>query len=270
MTRTLSSQTHKTTKKEIPSNIRELIIEQVVMEGKISQAEAARRYNIPPTSIRNILDAWYNEGRIHAKRRGGKRKEVTKFEDKHGRYIQELLDEDCTRTLDMIKEELQAKFPELADKGISASGLWRFLTERIGFTLKRTKAVEERRNSPETIEQRYDYVVKRLPERGISYKTNCIFVDEAGFNANLIRGQGYSKKGSASVVVNASKRAVIISILAGISYHGVEDVSVKIVKGGTTGSIFKLFVYQIMKKLDETNAGPHFFVMDNARDPYHP
>ncbi|CEP12779.1 hypothetical protein, partial, partial [Parasitella parasitica] len=117
MTRTLSSQTHKTTKKEIPSNIRELIIEQVVMEGKISQAEAARRYNIPRTSIRNILDAWYNEGRIHAKPRGGKRKEVTKFE--------ETLDEDCTRTLDMIKEELQAKFPELADKGISASGLWR-------------------------------------------------------------------------------------------------------------------------------------------------
>ncbi|CEP07512.1 hypothetical protein [Parasitella parasitica] len=127
MTRTLSSQTHKTTKKEIPSNIRELIIEQVVMEGKISQAEAARRYNIPRTSIRNILDAWYNEGRIYAKPRG---------------------------------EELQAKLLELADKGISASGLWRFLAERIGFTtLKRTKAVEERQNSPETIEQRYDYII---------------------------------------------------------------------------------------------------------------
>ncbi|CEP19591.1 hypothetical protein [Parasitella parasitica] len=236
------------------------------MKGKISKAEAARRYNIPATSIRKILDAWYNEGLIHAKPRGGKRKEVTKFEDKHGTYIQELLDEDFTRSLDMIKEELRTKFPELADKAISASGLWRFLTERIGFTLKQTKAVKEIRNSPETIEQRYDYVVKRLPaERGISYKTNYIFVNEAAFNANRIRGQEYSKRGSAYAVVNASKRAVNISILVGISYHGVENVSVKIVKGGTTGSIFKLFVYNIMKKLDKTNAGPHFFVMDNAR-----
>lgn len=124
--------------------------------------------------------------------------------------------------------------------------------------------MEERRNTPEIIKQRYEYVVQRLPERGIAYKTNCIFVDEAGFNANLVRGQGYSKKGSTSVVVNATKRAENLSILAGISYHGVEGVSVKIVKGGTTGEIFKDFVSGIMKKLDDTNAGPHFFVMDNA------
>ncbi|CEP07258.1 hypothetical protein [Parasitella parasitica] len=164
----------------------------------------------------------------------------------------------------MIKEELESKFPDSAEKNVSTSGLWRFMIERIGFTLKRTKAVEERRNTSETIQQRYEYVVQRLPERGISYKTNCIFVDEAGFNANLIRGQGYSKKGSTSVVVNATKRAVNMSILAAISYHGVEDVSVKLVKGGTTGEIFKQFVDGIMKKLDDTNAAPHFFVMDNA------
>lgn len=55
-----------------------------------------------------------------------------------------------------------------------------------------------------------------------------------------------------------------LSILAGISYHGVENISAKVVKGGTDGPIFKDYVKSIMEKLDSTNTGPHFFVMDNA------
>ncbi|KAG2213201.1 hypothetical protein INT47_011350 [Mucor saturninus] len=196
-----------------------------------------------------LLNIWHTEGRVEKKKRGGRRRELVKFEDAHGEYITKLFDEDCTQTLDTIKERLEAEFPDLAAKKISTSGLWRYITGCIGFTLKRTKAVEERRNTPATIEQRFDYIVHRLPERGIAYKTNCIFVDEAGFNANLICGQGYFEE-------RLNKCC--------ISYHGVEDVSVKIVKGGTTGDIFREFVRGIMKKLDDTNAGPHFFVMDNA------
>ncbi|CEP09528.1 hypothetical protein, partial, partial [Parasitella parasitica] len=267
MPRILSRKNNKTEGKkyrQIPYNIRKLIVEQVAIEGAITQAEAARRYEQSPSTVRNILDAWHLYGRIGTKPRGGRRKEIVKLEDQHEEAIKKIIDEDCTKTLDVLREELLSRFPELADKGISTSGIWKFLTKKMKFTLKRTKPVEERRNCPETIQQRYEYVVERMQDRGISYKTNCIFVDEAGFNANLIRGQGYSKKGSTSVVVNATKRAVNLSILAGISYHGVEDVSVKIVKGGTTGDIFKKFVAGIMKKLDDTNAGPHFFVMDNA------
>ncbi|KAI8637931.1 hypothetical protein BD408DRAFT_436535 [Parasitella parasitica] len=83
-------------------------------------------------------------------------------------------------------------------------------------------------------------------------KKHCIFVDEAGFDANLVRGVGYSKKRSQSVVFTQSKRAVNVSILAVISYHGVEDVSFKKVQGGTTGEIFKELIQGIMKKLDDT------------------
>jgi hypothetical protein len=46
-----------------------------------------------------------------------------KFKDEHGEYIAKLLDENCTKTLDMIKEELEAKFPDLAEKHISTSAL---------------------------------------------------------------------------------------------------------------------------------------------------
>ncbi|GAN09142.1 hypothetical protein MAM1_0246c08664 [Mucor ambiguus] len=40
--------------------------------------------------------------------------------------------------------------------------------------------------------------------------------------------------------------------------------SVKIGKGSTVGKIFRDFVRGVMKKLNDTNAEPHFFVMDNA------
>ncbi|CAO3665583.1 unnamed protein product, partial [Rhizopus stolonifer] len=167
----------------------ELIIEQVGIEGAIIKSEAARRYGQSTSTVRNILDVWHTEGRMENKERRDRREEISKFEDVHGKYIIKLLDVDCTKTLNVIKEKLEAEFPELAEKHISTSGLWRYITERIGLTLKRTKAVEERRNTPGAIMQCYEYVVHRLPERGIAYKTNRIFVDEAGFNANLVRGQ---------------------------------------------------------------------------------
>ncbi|CEP18856.1 hypothetical protein [Parasitella parasitica] len=74
--------------------------------------------------------------------------------------------------------------------------------------------------------------INKLLEKGIAYKTNYIFVDEAGFNANLIRSVGYSKEEGQSAVTTQRKRALNVSILAGISYHGVEGVSVKRFKGG--------------------------------------
>ncbi|CEP12917.1 hypothetical protein [Parasitella parasitica] len=96
--------------------------------------------------------------------------------------------------LDAWKKELESKFPDLAERNVSTSGLWRFMTERISFTLKLTKAVEERRNTSETIQQKVN-------------KCGC---------------QCYQK-------------TVNMSILAAISFHGVEDVSVKLAKGFTTG-----------------------------------
>ncbi|OAD67998.1 hypothetical protein PHYBLDRAFT_151080 [Phycomyces blakesleeanus NRRL 1555(-)] len=76
----------------------------------------------------------------------------------------------------------------------------------IGFTLKQTKAVEERRNDPDVTETRRKFV-ESLPELGVVYVAHCIFIDEAGFN---------------------TKRALNISILAAISNNGVESMSAKL------------------------------------------
>ncbi|GAN06772.1 hypothetical protein MAM1_0135d06262 [Mucor ambiguus] len=53
-------------------------------------------------------------------------------------------------------------------------------------------------------------------------------------------------------------------VMEGVVFHGVEDVSVKIVKDGTAEEIFRDAVRGIMKKLDDTSADLQFFVMDNT------
>ncbi|CEP13035.1 hypothetical protein [Parasitella parasitica] len=231
--------------KKSSQEIRNFAIAYCYKDDNMLVTEAAKKFGDKISTLSTQLTLYINEGRNGSEKRGRKRGEVVKFTDKHEEFIVDSLDMDCTQTLGMLREKLLDNFPELQEKGVSISGLWRLIVERIGFTLTCTKPVEKRRNCPDTINSRKEYINKLL-EKGITYKTNCIFVDEAGFNANLIR------------------RTLNVSILAVISYHGIFGVSVKKIKGETTGVISKEFVRGIIKKLDETNTGPHFFVMDNA------
>ncbi|KAI8086853.1 uncharacterized protein B0P05DRAFT_13303 [Gilbertella persicaria] len=109
------------TYQDIPESIRKLIIQQVVEEANISQAEACRRYGLASSTLSSMLDRYYLEGRIELKPRGGRREEVIKLDDQHCDYIKELLDDDCTQTLDMMAERLVAKFPDLKERGITTA-----------------------------------------------------------------------------------------------------------------------------------------------------
>lgn len=251
---------------KIPHELRVLIINDCVEneESVITKAKAAKKYHLCWQTVDNIVEAYLEDGRVDPKPRGGRRKSTVKLTDEHEDFIVNFLDEDCTKTLGMMRQALMDNYPNLAEKGVAINTVWSFLVHRIGFTLKRTKAIEEKRNEPEQLERRKYFVGPYMAERGMAYKTNCIFVDEAGFNATLIRGEGWSKKGNESVVKTKYKRALNITILAGISYNGLENISAKIVKGGTNGKIFADYLGLIFKTLDDTNAPPQFFVMDNA------
>ncbi|CEP18536.1 hypothetical protein [Parasitella parasitica] len=157
------------------------------------------------------------------------------------------------------KEKLRDQF----DLSVSVITIWRTIVKNIGFTIKRTKPVEEKRNDPTTLQKRRDFILK-LAKDGIAYDKNCIFDNEAGFNANFIRGEGWSKIGEEGTVTTRSERALNLSILAAILYQGVERVYAKIVRGGTTGSIFATLIQNIIDTLDKSNAPVQYFIMDNA------
>ncbi|KAI8089084.1 uncharacterized protein BX664DRAFT_263420, partial [Halteromyces radiatus] len=49
-------------------------------------------------------------------------------------------------------------------------------------------------NSDETIEKRYEWVLKWM-NTDMDYTTNCVFIDKAAFNMNQRRAFGWAKKG---------------------------------------------------------------------------
>lgn len=80
------------------------------------------------------------------------------------------------------------------------------------FSLKRVQLEPEERNAPERIQARKVWVEEALA-MGVDYMNNCVFIDEAGFNANLRRTQGWVPVGETPIVKVLTARANSISIL---------------------------------------------------------
>lgn len=66
-----------------------------------------------------------------------------------------------------------------------------------------------------------------LLENGVDYMKSCIFIDEAGFHANLRRPQGWALKGEKAKVKVLVARANTISILGAVLAFGLIKVSLR-------------------------------------------
>ncbi|KAI9471844.1 MAG: hypothetical protein EXX96DRAFT_541991 [Benjaminiella poitrasii] len=99
-----------------------------------------------------------------AKKRCGKRKEIAKFKQEHEEFITQFLYEDCTKTIGMLRDKLNNRFPDLAARNISVSGIWRFIVDKIGFTSKRTKPIEMKRNDETHLEARQEFILNDMSQ----------------------------------------------------------------------------------------------------------
>ncbi|KAG2195265.1 hypothetical protein INT46_001996 [Mucor plumbeus] len=67
------------------------------------------------------------------------------------------------------------------------------------------------RDAQRTIDLRYD-IINKWKEAGVDYQRNCVFIDEAGFNSQLIRSRAWSKVGTPAKVLVNTQKGVNISI----------------------------------------------------------
>ncbi|KAG2232257.1 hypothetical protein INT48_001542 [Thamnidium elegans] len=108
-----------------------------------------------------------------------------------------------TSTIDQLMEQLNTSFDDLM---ISKRTLYRYMADLWLFSLKRIQMEPEKRNSSEKIQQRKEWVIA-AQVMGVDYMTNCVFIDEAGFNANLRRTQGWAPIGETPIVKVKTARA---------------------------------------------------------------
>ncbi|CEP12412.1 hypothetical protein [Parasitella parasitica] len=182
-----------------------------------------------------------------------------------------------TSTIDQLMDRLKNSFEDLS---ISKRTLHRYMADLWIFTLKRIQLEPLERNTPERIQSRKEWV-QQAKEMGVDYMNNCVFIDEAGFNANLRRTQGWAPKGQTPIVKVLTARANSISILGATSARGLIKVSLrkpvppskkrKLAGGakqqtkGTVTNHYVNFISDIMNEMDKfPEMKGSFLIMDNA------
>ena len=119
--------------------------------------------------------------------------------------------------------------------------------------------IDAARNDDTNVLQRYESVSAWIA-LGINFFSECIFIDEAGFNRNMHRSQGWSGVGSPCKITTETK-GPNISILGAITAHGgitlsrreacaptnkKRKVNDPASKKGTTSNDFMEFIEQVL------------------------
>lgn len=221
-------------------------------------------------------------GLIRRKKRGRKGS-LFKLQQRHAEWIIKYIDENTTAVLEQIKLDLCKEF-ETENLTISRSALHRFMRTVCALSMKRLEKIPARRNHIEVIEQRKTEVEKWIADDNMDFLKNCVFIDEAGFNINITRNRGWSKKGTPAKAIVPSARSTSITILGAISVDGVIDISLRKptssvgskkrkVNGkevkingrvGTRSEHFLAYLNNMMDCLDRNGLQGYYLVMDNA------
>ena len=213
----------------------------------------------------------------------------------HSEFLIQLFDQNPSIVLEQARIQLCEAFPGLE---ISIPGLYKHIREKCALSLKQATKYTAERDSPRTLQLRFD-IITQWKANGVDFKNNCVFVDEAGFHTQMIRGRAWSKKGDPAVVQVHTQKGVNISIIGCISPFGVinfskveplkksdvakvekefsqpankkrkaksQDVDKpkKLPKGTTAYHIVK-FMDAVMDTLDKHDKKGMFIVLDNCR-----
>ncbi|CEP10489.1 hypothetical protein, partial, partial [Parasitella parasitica] len=132
------------------------------------------------------------------------------------------------------KEDMEKFYFLVLEKGISIRGAAKELnlpatTAQSWISLKRAHFQPEERNCEDKIEERFQWVTELL-KTDVDYQSNCVFIDESGFNINLKRAMAWAPVGETPVVKTPKTKAKSHTIIGAISALGVVNMQLKVPK----------------------------------------
>ena len=235
-----------------PDNIRMFL--QLMQEEGHSVAKHAKTCFIPRSTAYEILKQWNeSDGTVipigclkkPSKIGGAKRANNCKITAQQTEFLAELVDKNPCITIDMAREELCSSFEGFS---ISQSGLRKHMVEKIRLFLKDSHVYTMERDAKRTLDLRFN-VVTAWKAAGFDFQTNCVFMDEAGFNAHQIRSKAWSVKGTPAIVSVPTQKGVNLSIIGCISPFGTINFSkVEPLKPADVAKIEKKFPLPASKK----------------------
>ena len=261
----------------------EQLFEYVIEQGKTAK-DAALLTGINIRTAQHYIKKYNDDDErrlpISGRKSGTGRK--AKLTDPHSQFLIHYVDEHPEAVLSDIRRTLCEAFPELS---ISISALHRRLVHKCKLTLKKLQKLPEARNSNRVLKLRKEKIEEWEAISELDYASNCVFIDEAGFNLHTQRNYGRSRKGTPARAVVPTTKGITITILVAISQAGVIDISLKkpqavsaskkrkandakamVVSGrvGTRTEHFLAYVSNVMDVLDRHDMKGYYLVMDNA------
>lgn len=204
----------------------------LVFEKSMSIRGPAKELKIPS----GTAQTWYTKGQKSIEngedlylRKPGSGRPVGRpltMNSEQKEYLLNLIDQKPGIVLDEMMEGLTSQFTNLE---ISRSSLYKYVTIHGGMSVKRALFRPAERNSDKKIEARFQWATELL-KTDIDYMTNCIFIDESGFNINVKRTMAWAPVGETPIVEIPKTKAASHTIIGAISPLGVINVQLKVPK----------------------------------------
>ncbi|CEI89316.1 hypothetical protein RMCBS344292_03679 [Rhizopus microsporus] len=100
------------------------------------------------------------------------------------------------------------------------------MNKTCNLSVKKSYFESEKRNSPENLQERYEWFMK-WKDSDTDFTKNCIFIDESGFHINMRKNCAWSRKPERAVVKLPQIRAAFHTITGAISTKGVIHIALR-------------------------------------------
>ncbi|OAD81571.1 hypothetical protein PHYBLDRAFT_73469 [Phycomyces blakesleeanus NRRL 1555(-)] len=178
-----------------------------------------------------------------------------------------------------------AVMEEFSGLQITKSAIQKHLVKKCALTMKKLEKLPEKRYDVSTIEMRQDCILEWQQLADFNYLSNCVFIDEAGFNMHIKRTFGRSVSGTPAKTTVPMQRGASITILGAMCKRGIVSLSLKKPTAVATKKKRKLDIYtnvevngqigtrtqhyldflsHTMDVLDSQSMQGHYLIMDNA------
>lgn len=238
-------------KNKISNEVRALIIRG--MNDGSSSVQIGRQFNVLPNTVRKIYKTYKITNEVNKRSAGHRPKKFTQEEQEE---ICNLMDDDCTLTLKQLKAKLLEQNPQLE---VSLSTIDR-ATKAFHYSVKRVSFVPERRNTPDTIQSRFEYAVQY--NRIMVQREKLFFIDEFGIQVNSRRAYGRSPKNTRANKVKAQLRGRNYSIAAAMCINSLYLFTIQ--DRPYNAEHFGEFLTSLIDHLAADHIQGAYFVMDNV------
>lgn len=224
--------------------------------GDMSRKDVAKSLNISYVAVAKIYSDFCKTGKTAKLKVGGQKPK--KLSGDHINFLKELLINDCTQTLKILKEKILIKF------GISVceATISNYI-DAFNFSIKRLSKVSISALTEVLSNERREYSkwFLELQNEG----RNFLFFDETGFQITMRKGYGRSEKGKKAIAVTPTIKSRNKTVMAAMWNQGLLHYKALTNSGNRVSCL--QYMEELVIILEKKNITNAVLIMDNV--PFH-